>query len=305
MTTAPSTSTVTTPSGARAWLLAARPATLPAAVAPVLVGTAVAYRGGHFRALPFLATLVAAVLIQIGANFANDWFDFRKGADTDARLGPVRVTQSGIFSERQITRATALAFGLAALVGLYLVIVGGWPILLVGLACIAAGIAYTGGPYPLGYHGLGDVFVFIFFGVVAVTGTYYVQANASSGTALAASVPMGLLITAILVVNNVRDIETDRVAGKRTMAVRIGRRATRAQYALCVLGSYLFPPVMWLFGAASWLFWLPLLTLPVAVRLVRTVGTHTDGPTLNKSLKGTGLLQLVFGVLFAICLLAH
>ncbi len=305
MTTVSSTSTVTIPSGARAWLLAARPATLPAAVAPVLVGTAVAYRDGHFRALPFLAALVAAVLIQIGANFANDWFDFRKGADTDARLGPIRVTQSGIFTERQIARATALAFGLATLVGLYLVAVGGWPILLVGLASIAAGIAYTGGPYPLGYHGLGDLFVFIFFGVVAVTGTYYVQANAVSGTALAASAPMGLLITAILVVNNVRDIETDRVAGKRTMAVRIGRRATRVQYALCVLGSYLFPPIMWTLGAASWLFWLPLLTLPVAVRLVRTVGTHVDGPTLNKSLKGTGLLQLVFGVLFAVCLLVH
>jgi len=295
--------TQTRPSPARVWFMAARPATLPAAVAPVLVGTAVAYRAGHVRPLPFLAALVAAVLIQIGANFANDLFDFKKGADTAARLGPTRVTQSGLVSPRGVAIATALAFGLATLIGLYLVLVGGWPILLVGLASIVAAICYTGGPYPLGYHGLGDIFVFVFFGVVAVTGTYYVQAGALSLPALVASVPMGLLITAILVVNNVRDIDTDRLAGKRTMAVRMGRRWTRRYYGALVGGSYLFPLILWLIGAASWLFWLPLLTVPLAYRLIRAVSTREDGPSLNKALKGTGLMQLFFGVLFALGLL--
>jgi len=288
---------------ARVWFMAARPATLPAAVAPVLVGTSVAWRAAHFRALPFLAALVAAVLIQIGANFANDLFDFKKGADTAARLGPTRVTQSGMVSPRRVAYATALAFGLATLVGLYLVFVGGWPILLVGLASIAAGLAYTGGPYPLGYHGLGDIFVFVFFGIVAVTGTYYVQALSLSLPAFVASIPMGLLITAILVVNNVRDIDTDRLAGKHTTAVRMGRRRTRLYYTLLVASSYLFPMIMWLLGSASWLFWLPALTAPLAYRLIRTVATREDGPTLNKALKGTGLLQLFFGILFSLGLL--
>src|SRR5256886_7573433 len=185
------------PGRARAWLMAARPATLPAAVAPVLVGTSVAVQARHFRALPFLAALVAAVLIQIGTNFANDLFDCHKGADTAERLGPVRVTESGLISPRAVAYATALTFGAAVLVGLYLVVVGGLPILLIGLASIAAAILYTGGPWPLGYHGLGDVFVFIFFGLIAVTGTYYVQAGAVGGVAVAAAVPAGLLVTAI------------------------------------------------------------------------------------------------------------
>jgi len=291
------------PGPARVWFMAARPATLPAAVAPVLVGAAVAFRAAHFRALPFLAALVAAVLIQIGANFANDLFDFRKGADTTERLGPTRVTQSGLVSPRGVAYATALAFGLAALIGLYLVLVGGWPILIVGLASILAAICYTGGPYPLGYHGLGDVFVFVFFGIVAVVGTYYVQAGALSLPAVVAAVPMGLLITAILVVNNVRDIDTDRLAGKRTTAVRMGRRRTRIYYTVLVAGSYLFPVILWLMGAASWLFWLPALTAPLALRLARTVATREDGPSLNKALKGTGVMQLLFGILFSLGLL--
>ncbi|MDQ2828581.1 MAG: 1,4-dihydroxy-2-naphthoate polyprenyltransferase [Chloroflexota bacterium] len=297
------TTVQTRPSPLRVWFMAARPATLPAAVAPVLVGTAVAWRASHFRMAPFLAALVAAVLIQVGANFANDLFDFRKGADTAARLGPTRVTQSGMVSPRGVAYATALAFGLATLVGLYLVFVGGWPILLVGLASIAAAVAYTGGPYPLGYHGLGDIFVFVFFGVVAVTGTYYVQALSLSVPALVASVPMGLLITAILVVNNVRDIDTDRVAGKHTTAVRLGRQGTRYYYLALIVLSYLAPLVLWLIGAASWLFWLPWLTAPLAYRLVRVVFTRVDGPALNKALKGTGMMQLLFGVLFALAIL--
>ena len=299
MTTIPSKA----PGRARAWVLAARPATLPAAVAPVLVGTAVAVHARHFRPLPFLAALVAAVLIQIGTNFANDLFDYHKGADTTARLGPVRVTQSGLISARAVAYATGLTFGAAVLVGLYLVAVGGLPILLIGLASIAAAILYTGGPWPLGYHGLGDVFVFIFFGLIAVTGTYYVQAGAVGGAAIAAAVPVGLLVTAILVVNNVRDIETDRAAGKRTLAVRLGRRASRVQYTLLVATAYAVPLLLWLAHVTSWLFWLPWLTAPLAYRLVRTVSTHADGPTLNRALKGTGRLNLLFGLLFAASLL--
>ena len=291
------------PGPVRTWVMAARPATLPAAVAPVLVGTAVAVHARHFRALPFLAALVAAVLIQIGTNFANDLFDYHKGADTTARLGPVRVTQSGLISPRAVAYATALTFGAAVLVGLYLVAVGGLPILLIGLASIAAAILYTGGPWPLGYHGLGDVFVFIFFGLIAVTGTYYVQAGAVGGAAIAAAVPVGLLVTAILVVNNVRDIETDRAAGKRTLAVRLGRRASRVQYALLVATAYAVPLLLWLAHVTSWLFWLPWLTAPLAYQLIRTVATHADGPTLNRALKGTGRLNLLFGLLFAASLL--
>jgi 1,4-dihydroxy-2-naphthoate polyprenyltransferase len=285
------------PGRVRAWVMAARPATLPAAVAPVLVGTAVAVHARHFRALPFLAALVAAVLIQIGTNFANDLFDYHKGADTTARLGPVRVTQSGLISARAVAYATALTFSAAVLVGLYLVAVGGLPILLIGVASIAAAILYTGGPWPLGYHGLGDVFVFIFFGLIAVTGSYYVQAGAVGGAAIAAAV------TAILVVNNVRDIETDRAAGKRTLAVRLGRRASRVQYALLVATAYAVPLLLWLAHVTSWLFWLPWLTAPLAYQLIRTVSTHADGPTLNRALKGTGRLHLLFGLLFAASLL--
>ena len=303
------TITSSAPGRARAWMMAARPATLPAAVAPVLVGTAVAVHARHFRALPFLAALVAAVLIQIGTNFANDLFDYHKGADTTARLGPVRVTQSGLISARAVAYATALTFGAAVLVGLYLVAVGGLPILLIGLASIAAAILYTGGPWPLGYHGLGDVFVFIFFGLIAVTGTYYVQAGTVgrgphvSGEAIVAAVPVGLLVTAILVVNNVRDIETDRAAGKRTLAVRLGRRASRVQYALLVATAYAVPLLVWLAHVTSWSFWLPWLTAPLAYQLIRTVSTHADGPTLNRALKGTGRLNLLFGLLFAASLL--
>jgi 1,4-dihydroxy-2-naphthoate octaprenyltransferase len=209
------------PLGWRVWLLAARPATLPAAVVPVLVGTAAAVGGGAApRPGPFVGALAAAVLIQVGTNLANDYFDYRKGADTIARLGPTRVTQSGLVAPSTVRAATALTFGLAALIGLYLVWVGGWPILVVGLLSILSGIAYTGGPWPLGYHGLGDLFVFVFFGVVAVTGSAYLQTGQLEPFALLASVPVGMLVTAILVVNNLRDVETDRAAGKRTLADR-------------------------------------------------------------------------------------
>lgn len=281
-----------------AWILAARPWTLPAAVVPVVVGTAVAGPALP-RPLSFLAALIAALLIQIGTNFANDLFDFKKGADTTARVGPQRVSLGGLISPRQVVVATILTFALAALLGVYLAAVTGWPIIVIGALSIICGVAYTGGPFPLGYHGLGDVFVFLFFGLVAVVGSAYVQLVALSPLAVAAAVPVGFLAVAILIVNNVRDIDTDRAAGKRTLAVRIGRRATRIQYAVIVLGAYCVPLALGLSGGLGGWFWLPWLTLPLAVALVRTVVRASDGPTLNRALQRTGQLHLLFGLLLA------
>jgi 1,4-dihydroxy-2-naphthoate polyprenyltransferase len=287
----------------RAWIIAARPPTLPAAIVPVVVGTASVATLSTFRPLPFLAALLAALLIQIGTNFANDVFDYHKGADTIHRLGPTRVTQSGLIRPQQVLVATFVTFGLSAVVGLYLIYVGGWPILAIGVLSIASGLAYTGGPWPLGYNGLGDLFVFVFFGVVAVVGSAYLQTGAFELVALVASIPVGLLVTAILVVNNLRDVDTDRVAGKKTLAVRFGRRATRWQYGLFVAIAYAVPLLQWLTGTLGWLFWLPWLTLPLAIVLIRTIATRSDGPTLNRALKRTGQLHLLFGLLYAASLL--
>jgi 1,4-dihydroxy-2-naphthoate octaprenyltransferase len=287
------------------WLLAARPATLPAAIVPVLVGTAAAFHEERaLRVGPFLGALLASILIQIGTNLANDYFDFRKGADTSARLGPVRVTQAGLVAPATVLRATLLTFGLAAVVGAYLVYEGGWPILLIGLLSILSGMAYTGGPYPLGYHGLGDVFVFVFFGLVAVTGSAYLQSGRIDAVALFTSVPVGMLVTAILVVNNLRDVETDRAAGKRTLAVRLGQGATRFQYAALVLGAYLVPPLIPLIEPARgpMPLLLPWLSLPLGLALVRAVLSGLAGAPLNGVLKKTGQLHLLFGCLFAFAL---
>ncbi len=222
-----------TVSPGRAWLLAARPATLPAAAVPVLVGTmAAASQGAPLRSLVFAVTLASALLIQVGTNFANDYSDFHRGADHEGRLGPVRVTQSGLLSQAAVRRGIVTAFGAAALLGLYLAWVGGWPIVIIGVLSILCGLAYTGGPWPFGYHGLGDLFVFIFFGLVAVSGSAYLQSGQWSRLALAAAVPIGLLVTDVLVVNNLRDIGTDAAAGKRTLAVRIGARGARVQYVV-------------------------------------------------------------------------
>lgn len=283
----------------RIWLMAARPATLSASIAPVLVGTAAGVHDGFFRAPPFLGALTAAVLIQVGANFANDLFDFEKGADTSQRLGPPRVTQSGLASPQQVRRAMTVSFAAAAAIGVYLIAVGGWPILVLGVLSIAAGIAYTGGPWPLGYHGLGDLFVFLFFGLVAVLGSAYLQTNSFGFTALAAALPIGCTVTAILVVNNLRDIDTDRHAGKRTLAVRIGAPLTRAQYVFLLLVPYGLTAgfvVSGVFPKACWLSW---LTLPWAVSLVRTVLRRVEGRELNAVLKGTAQLHLFLGVLLA------
>jgi 1,4-dihydroxy-2-naphthoate octaprenyltransferase len=285
------------------WLMAARPRTLPAAVAPVLVGTALAGTGGVFRPLAFVFALLGAVFIQVGTNLSNDYSDARRGADTEDRLGPVRVTAGGLVPPRQVLVATAVSFGLAVLCGIYLIAIAGWGLLLIGLASILAGILYTGGPKPYGYEGLGELFVFLFFGIVAVTGSYYVQAETLPWEAFALAVPVGLLASAILVVNNVRDLETDRRAGKRTLAVRMGRQRTRVLYAVLVYGAFLLTPVTWLFGPfQAWLL-LPWLAVPIAAPLVRTVRNRTDGPALNGALAGTGQLQLAFCVLLSAGLL--
>jgi len=292
--------TPSAPRGLGVWLLAARPRTLPVAVAPVLLGTALALAEGSARALPAAAALLGALLLQIGANFANDLFDAEKGADGDDRIGPPRALQLGLISAGTMRRAIACTFGAAALVGVYLVFVGGWPIVAIGIAAIAAGLAYTGGPFPFGYRGLGDVAVFVFFGPVAVAGTHYVQALSPSWLALAASLPTGALATAILVVNNLRDIDSDGRVGKRTLAVRIGPRATRIEYAGLLVFAYALVPNFWLLGVASAWVALPLLTLPWGIQLVRRIAASSDGPALNRALADTARLTLAFSLLFAI-----
>lgn len=278
------------------WWLAIRPRTLPAATAPVLVGSGVAFYQNHFELLPALAALLGALLLQIGANLANDVFDFKKGADTAKRMGPTRVTQAGLLTPRQVLTGMWITFALAALAGIYLIWVSGWLVAVIGLASILAAIAYTGGPYPLGYNGLGEIFVFIFFGPVAVLGTYFVQAQTVSSLAIWLSIPVGLLITAILVVNNLRDIETDREAGKHTVAVRLGAQGTRLEYMLLIGLAYLIPLVLSLAGMMPWSGNLAWLSLPIAGRMVQKVNTISGRP-LNTVLAGTGQLTLLHSLL--------
>ncbi len=295
------------PAGAsmvRIWVMAARVRTLPAAVAPVLVGTSLALGAGHFRALAFVAALLGAIFIQVGTNLSNDYSDARRGADTEDRLGPVRVTAGGLVPPRQVLIATYVTFGVAVLCGVYLVAVAGWELIAVGAASILAGVLYTGGPRPYGYEGLGEVFVFLFFGIVAVAGSYFVQVQQLPWQPFVCAVPVGLLASAILVVNNVRDLETDRRAGKRTLAVRLGRGRTRALYTGMLAVAFLCAPLPALLGSmTAWLL-LPWLAIPLAVRLAGVVRTRVDGPALNGALARTGMLQLVFCLLFAAGILA-
>lgn len=294
--------TAIAPGGARIWLLAARPATLPAAIVPVLVGTGAGLHGlQEIHERLFIPTLAAALLIQIGTNFANDVFDFRRGADTAERLGPLRVTQGGLVSPRQMLVAACVTFGLALLIGAYLVAIGGWPIALIGVVCLLAGVLYTGGPWPFGYHGLGDLVCFVCFGVLAVLGTAYVQTLTISLLDVWASVPVGCLVTAILIVNNLRDIDTDRIVWKRTLAVVLGRSGTRVEYTLCVLVAYGVVLGLGVQGMVGGWWWLPLASLPLAAGLVWFV-SRTSGRPLNLALKRTGQLHLLFGVLFAAAL---
>jgi len=289
--------------GARIWLMAARPRTLPAAIAPVLVGTSLAGFQGAFHPLRFVAALLGAVFIQVGTNLSNDYSDARRGADAEDRLGPVRVTAGGLVPPRQVLVATYVSFGLAVLFGIYLIVVAGWLLLVLGAASILAGVLYTGGPRPYGYAGLGEVFVFLFFGVVAVAGSYFAQTRHVDWEAFALAVPVGLLAASILVVNNVRDIDSDRRAGKRTLAVKLGRARTREMFAAIVYLAFLLAPVTWIFGPVGAWVMLTWLALPLAAAVVRLVRTRSDGPSLNGALARSGLLQLAFCGLLSIGLL--
>ncbi len=286
------------PGAMRTWFLAARPRTLPAAVAPVVVGSALAYSHGVFHAPSALLAGAGAMLIQIGTNFFNDYADFKKGADTAERVGPARATQKGWVSPRAVLMAAIIAFALAMLVGVGLVERGGLPIVAIGLVSILCGFLYTGGPLPLAYIGVADFFVFVFFGLVAVSGTFYAQALTLVPEALVAGAALGALCTAILVVNNLRDRFTDAKAGKRPLAVRFGARFARSEYVFLVATAYLIPVVGYATGATPMSWLMVLLTLPFAVSRVRGVLTH-DGAALNRYLGRTAQLMLVYGLMLA------
>ena len=279
------------------WLIAIRIKTLPAAISPVLLGTALAFHDGDSNPFTFLMTLLAAVLIQIGANFANDVYDFEKGSDREDRLGPQRATQSGLISPTDMKKAMWKIFALAIGVGFYLAYVGGWPIVIIGLASIAAGIAYTGGPYPLGYHGFGDIFVFLFFGLIAVPGTYYLQTGSVTEFSLWLGAVMGMLATAILVVNNLRDRDADIISGKKTLAVRFGKTFSKIQFILLVMLPFVLPfHLWWKWNKMSFL--LTLFTLPIAVHLIIQLFNNT-GADLNKVLAGTARFLFIFTLLLS------
>ncbi len=281
--------------GWRAWLLAARPATLTASIAPVLVGTGAAWRD-EFRLPVFLATLAAAMLIQVGTNFANDVSDYERGADAPDRLGPPRAVALGLISPPAMRRAALGAFGLAAALGLYLAWEGGWPVLLMGALAILAGLTYTGGPWPYGYRALGDAVCFLSFGVMAVVGTYYLQVGSLTLLPSLASLPVACSVTAILVANNLRDLDSDRRAGKVTVAVLLGDRLTRLEYIALLLGAFALCPPLLAAGASSWSL-LPMLALPWAVVLALRVWRGASGRELNPVLVATARLHLVLGAL--------
>ncbi len=284
------------------WMLASRPKTLPASAAGVITGIALAFHDGHFRFGPALAALLVALLLQIGSNLANDVFDYERGTDAGERHGPTRVTQAQLLTPVQVKAGMLVVFGLAGLLGLYLASVAGWVVILIGLAAILSAIAYTGGPFPLGYYGLGDLFVFIFFGVAAVAGTYFVQAGTVSTQAWWMSIPIGLLIVDILVVNNLRDIHADRAAGKHTLAVRLGEHGSRVQYIVLLALSYLILPMLVLFDILPWQSLLAWLSFPLGWRTWQIVREQAGRP-LNAALAGTGQTTLVYSLLFLIGML--
>jgi len=284
--------------------MAARVPTLTVSVSAVLVGTGAAIGAETARPLPALAALVVAVAIQVGTNYHNDASDFLHGVDTNERRGPTRATAAGLLPASRVLGGAYVCFGIAALTGLYLALLHGWLVLLVGGLSIAAGIAYTATPFRLGYRGLGDLFVFIFFGIVAVVGTDYLQSGAIRTVAVLASIPVGLLATAVLVVNNLRDLDTDRATGKRTLAVRLGPGVTRVQYGSCLIAALTMPGILRLADLVGAWFWAPWLTVPQAVYLIALVATRSDGPALIRALKGTAQLLLLFSLLFALAL-AH
>jgi 1,4-dihydroxy-2-naphthoate octaprenyltransferase len=284
------------------WFLASRPKTLPAAVMPVFVGTAIAIHDGVFFAPAAIVALICSVLIQIGTNFINDLYDYLKGSDKKERVGPVRVLASGLISVNEMKIGIAIVFGSAFLLGLYLVYISDWVIFIIGILSLIAGYAYTAGPYPLAYNGLGDIFVFIFFGFVGTIGTYYIQTLEITPFVFWSSIPVGALITNILVVNNYRDIDEDKVAGKRTLAVMYGGRFARMQYLIFMIISYAILLVVYFTFKQSVLVFLPLLTLPVAIKLIKMI-FKTTGKELNETLALTAKLSALYGLLFAVGIL--
>ncbi len=290
---------MTAPGPLETWVLAARPKTLPAALAPVLVGTAVAWTVEGFRSGPALAAAVGALLLQVGSNLANDVYDYEKGTDREGRTGPVRVTQAGLLSPAQVRSGMWIVFGLALLDGVYLTAVAGWPVVVIGLSAIASAIAYTGGPWPLGYNGLGELFVMAYFGFAAVCGTAFVQAGFVPTGAWPAGFATGCLVTAILVVNNVRDIEDDRASGKRTLPVRFGRRWGVAEFSVLVMLGFAVPALLVVTDRAPDTLLLVLCALPLANPLIRSLRSDR-GPALNRTLAGTARLLLAWSVLYAL-----
>ena len=282
------------------WLRATRPQTLAASVVPVMVGGAIAWDLESFRADTTLVALLCAILIQIGTNFANDYYDFVKGADTEERIGFERATALGLVSPKAMLTATILTMALAFMVGLYLVWIGGWIVLLIGVLSLLFGILYTGGPYPLGYNGLGDIFVFIFFGIIAVTGTYYVNALEWNSLSLLASLPVGALCVNILVVNNLRDIHQDKVSGKRTLGVLFGEDTLKIEYLVLIFLAFLIPFIFYHFYTFRLWIMLPYLSLPIGWSLVKKIWYHDDKRELNKTLERTAQFMILFGLLFSL-----
>lgn len=283
------------------WILAARLRTLPAAIAPVVLGVVLAFEAGEAHWPSAGAALMGAILIQIGTNFANDYFDFVKGTDRADRIGPLRATQAGLVTPSQMRVAMIVCFALVFVPGAYILLRGGWAFMVIGLVSIACGVLYTGGPYPLGYIGLGDVFVLIFFGPVAVGGTYFLQTLRIGPEVIVAGLMPGLISVAILTVNNLRDIDTDRVSGKKTLAVRFGRGFARWEYAISLLGACVIVPGWLCYQAGGhWAAMACVLALLRAVPIVRTVFTTLEGPTLNSGLAATGQVLLLQTVLFCV-----
>ena len=285
----------------QAYVLAARPQTLTAALSPVIVGWAAASGlVNEFNLLPAVAALLGALLLQIAANFANDLSDYRRGADGPERLGPIRAAASGLLTEKQLFRAVIFIFILAMIPGIYLIVNAGWMVLVIGLSGIIAGITYVGGPWPYGYRGLGEVFVFIFFGVIAVAGTFFVQTGSINAEVVLLSVPVGLTVTAILVVNNVRDLVLDKAVGKQTLAVIFGSKVSRYVYLIMLLVAYLIPTLLPLFFAnLSWWLLVVWVSFPLVVAPVRIVLRDEPGPTFNVALRSTARLHLVLGLLLS------
>jgi len=287
-------------SGFRIWLLASRPKTLPAALSPVIMGTAMAFYDDKLHLVSALLAAIGALLIQIGTNFANDYFDYFKGVDDKDRLGPLRATQAGLVDPGKMKRAFILVFFLAALTGVYLIYRGGWPVVIIGALSIISGIAYTGGPYPLGYNGLGDLFVLFFFGPVAVGGTYYVQALEINHIVLLAGIAPGLLSVAILTVNNLRDIYTDKKAGKKTLPVRFGEKFARWEYLLCLIFACFLVVLLTIQTRAHFLSLFVFLILLFAVPSIKIIFNIKPGIIFNKVLASTGQLLFIYSIIFSV-----